>query len=182
MRTLCLSFVGLFTAAAILALNACSSNQIVAPSAPGLASPTPTATPLTLDGETFVGTSIKFSCRASGGRTKQFETIRFHVSGTAQGPLPGTFQAKGVAVYALYLSAPPGFLTLNETFSVTSGANAFDGTATANNLNYYDTVCYPKDGGMKIPHISFLFAPVKQKGASTLDLKTATFSQKFYSS
>jgi hypothetical protein len=71
---------------------------------------------------------------------------------------------------------------LNETFSVTSGANAFDGTATANNLNYYDTVCYPQDGGMKIPNISFLFAPVKQKGASTLDLKTATFSQKFYSS
>jgi hypothetical protein len=177
-----LSFLGLSTAVAILALNGCSGNQIVAPSAPRLASPTPTATPLTLDGEEFVGTSIKFSCKTSGGRTKQFETIRFHVSGIAQGPLPGTFQVKGVAVYALYLSAPPGFLTLNETFSVTSGAKAFDGTATANNVNYYDTVCYPRNGGMEIPDISFLFAPVKQKGASTLDLKTATFSQKFHSS
>lgn len=182
MRALCLSFLGLSTAVAILALNGCGGNQIAAPSAPRLASPTPTATPLTLVGEEFVGTSIKFSCKTSGGRTKQFETIRFHVSGTAQGPLPGTFQAKGVAVYALYLSAPPGFLTLNETFSVTSGAKAFDGTATANNVNYYDTVCYPKNGGMEIPDISFLFAPAKQKGASTLDLKTATFSQKFYSS
>jgi hypothetical protein len=172
-------FLGLFAATA---LSGCTSNPIVGPSTSGIASPTPTATPVTLDGETFVGTSVAFTCGSSGGSTRDFETIRFHVTGTAHGPLPGKFRAAGVAVYALYLSAPPGFLTLHETFSVASGSKTFHGTAKANNANYYDTVCYPKDGGMKVPSISYLFQRGKQKGTSKLDLKATTFSQEFHSS
>ncbi len=123
-------------------------------------------------GETFSGQGSGI-IRCGGGQYHFYE-VEFKNRGTAEGPYPGEFTAKG---YWQFNSEVSHFFHFHEQFSVVSASHRYSGTVTAGRVVAH------KDANCTIANITASYSmPQGWKGSVLVDVKKGKpqlFSESF---
>ena len=166
------ALLALGSVASIAWLSGCGGHRAgVDPSAlPGAGAPLASSA-LSISGEAFVATKVFSHCRH--GDVLQ---ARFHASGNATGPLPGTFTAFGAVKNGGLIGSGQLF---EEHFTIESGTHTITGTARQRNVF---PNCSRGSAGQLVFDSDSLHYRIEDrhsKGTSTVDMRNGSFSESF---
>lgn len=141
---------------------------------PALKVDSPTSHPMgsPMSGEVLTGSSVHLTCHKGDGKTNLIARGKFTASGTASGPYPGTFTARGRwAVTGGYFE---GF-GLRESFTVSSGASTFSGRMWVfNDYTFLGHPCKPV-----FRDLTYLLNSSGWTGSATAEISKKSLSETF---
>ena len=151
--------------AAVAILAGCGGSQMSIGQPTGVQSPTLVRASLSLNGEMFAAKAmqVKRNCQFGLG-----SVVEFSAKGTASGPVPGSFTAKGKAYEGM------SFFDFHESFTIISGKQRVFGIANAR--KFVHAVCpIGKNGG----DFEVDDAHYRQKGSQDHGLTSAILRKRF---
>jgi hypothetical protein len=180
MSTFCYRLSGFSMAAAMLAGCGGSQSAII-PSAGSDSGITRSTLPtLTLSGETLSSTKVHRGCQWVASSIESW-TVKFRAAGAADGPLPGTFTARGYVNRTVQHSVT--HYSFRETFDIASGSKHVSGTATGGqNFSLTCDHSSPNQSGFSVTAASYKARHGQIRGTTTSALSGlggSSFSESF---